>query len=162
MTERNDAAEESQIREAARLLRDFWRKWQRSSHPSKKGAVSLEQYLVLHFLGQTGPLPVSQVAERLGTTVSAATILTQRMERVGLVRRSRGGDDNRVVEINLLPLGEQNLATWEKERQDGLVRLLSSLPAEAVEQLIGILQQLNPQTRHSTKKSCKSRADLLD
>ena len=144
MTGSGGATEDLQIREVARLLRDLWRKWQRTSHPSKKGAVSLEQYLVLHFLGHSGPLPVSQVAGRLGTTVSAATILTQRMERTGLVRRTRCPEDSRVVEVTLLPLGEQNLVTWEKERQDVLVRLLSPLPTDAINQLSKILQQLIP------------------
>ncbi|CAB1127531.1 protein of unknown function [Candidatus Hydrogenisulfobacillus filiaventi] len=48
------------------------------------GRAELEQYLVLK---EPGAMTVSESAAWLGTTFSAAAILTQRMARAGLVSR---------------------------------------------------------------------------
>ncbi len=74
----------------------------------KEHGLSEPQYNVLRILPADGkPLQVYQVAERMLTREPDITRLFDRLVRVGLVERSRGEDDRRVVLVSVTNKGSE-------------------------------------------------------
>lgn len=63
--------------------------------------LTYPQYLTLVVLAHEGPQTVGAIGERLKLESSTLTPLLKRMERAGLVSRSRSAHDERVVTIAL-------------------------------------------------------------
>ncbi len=72
----------------------------------KSHGISDPQYNVLRILrGHNRPLPVYHIASEMITRQPDITRLVDRLESAGLVRRDRGRDDRRVVEVALTTKG---------------------------------------------------------
>ncbi len=67
--------------------------------------ITYPQYLVLLILWERDNLPVSDIASRLMLDTNTVTPLLQRMERGGLVARTRGTVDSRQRIVSLTPRG---------------------------------------------------------
>ncbi len=67
--------------------------------------ITYPQYLVLLILWEQDNLPVSDIASRLMLDTNTVTPLLQRMEREGLVARTRGTMDSRQRIVSLTPRG---------------------------------------------------------
>jgi DNA-binding MarR family transcriptional regulator len=67
--------------------------------------LTYPQYLVCLVLWETDGLSVSQLGERLHLDSGTLTPLLKRMEKNGLVKRTRRSDDQRVVTVQLTPEG---------------------------------------------------------
>lgn len=67
--------------------------------------ITYPQYLVLLILWEQDNLPVSDIASRLMLDTNTVTPLLQRMEREGLVARTRGTVDSRQRIVSLTPRG---------------------------------------------------------
>lgn len=63
--------------------------------------ITYPQYLVLVVLWNGGPQSVGAIGEQLKLESSTLTPMLKRLERMGLVRRSRDPSDERVVRIEL-------------------------------------------------------------
>jgi DNA-binding MarR family transcriptional regulator len=106
-----------------------------------KGSLSLIHLHVLTVLESDGALPMSRLAETLDVSVASATGIVSRMEERGLVARSHGEADRRVVLVQLTGSGiaifrdmtehrRQHLATvFERLTDDELTALLTGLRA---------------------------------
>ena len=66
--------------------------------------LSYPQYLVMLVLWETDGLKVNDIGRRLQLDSGTLTPLLKRMESQGLVRRARSGEDERAVNITVLPL----------------------------------------------------------
>jgi len=77
----------------------------------REGLTPLQYLLLLHVQGFPGRdwATVGELAERLQMRHNAAVALVTRCEALGLVTRSRGADDGRVVEVRLLAPGRRHL-----------------------------------------------------
>ena len=67
--------------------------------------LTYPQYLVLSALGEAGGLPVGGIAARLDLEPSTVTPLVKRLEAAGLVKRLRGVDDERRVDVTMTDAG---------------------------------------------------------
>lgn len=67
--------------------------------------VSLPHFRVLVLLASSGPLRVTDLAERLGVVVSTFSRSLDRLERGGWVRRSQGARDRREVTVTITEQG---------------------------------------------------------
>jgi DNA-binding MarR family transcriptional regulator len=106
-----------------------------------KGSLSLIHLHVLTVLESDGALPMSRLAETLDVSVASTTGIVSRMEERGLVARSHGEADRRVVLVQLTDSGiaifrdmtehrRQHLATvFERLTDDELTALLTGLRA---------------------------------
>ena len=65
---------------------------------------------VLPMMGEVGAMPVSEISKRLGIAKPNITPLIDRLIADGFVERRRDVRDRRVVNIVLLPAGEEKLA----------------------------------------------------
>ena len=106
-----------------------------------KGSLSLIHLHVLTVLEADGALPMSRLADTLDVSVASTTGIIGRMEERGLVERSHGAADRRVVLVRPTAAGiaifrdmtahrRQQLATlFERLTHDELTALLTGLRA---------------------------------
>src|SRR5579871_5365452 len=95
-----------------RLVEDLlalWRLLRINTHPVRRGEITPEQYWLLKLLNRKTELSIGELAEALGVTGSSVTTACKRLEKAGLLKRTRqvDGQDERVVLVTLTPLGHQ-------------------------------------------------------
>ena len=90
------------------------------------GLTALQYQLLLHVAGFPGRAwaTIGELAERLQAQHHGVVALVDRCAALGLLERRPGRADGRVVEIHLLPKGEQLLAEVAGLHRDELHRLL--------------------------------------
>jgi DNA-binding MarR family transcriptional regulator len=106
--------------------------------------VSYPQYLVLALLWEHGDLPVGSLVSRLQSDYGTITPLVKRLEKQGLVSRTRNPDDERSVTVSLTPEGDAlrvhapriyqaitETFGFTRERADAALEVLRSINAHA-------------------------------
>lgn len=68
--------------------------------------VTYPQYLVLMVLWETDSITVSELGDRLQLDSGTLSPLLRRMDKAGLVRRSRRSEDERSVQVSLTTHGD--------------------------------------------------------
>lgn len=86
------------------LSREFIK---RQENALVKGAISLEQFLVMHYLYKKKDSTMSDLSRYMSTTLSASTGIIKRMVKVNLIARLRDESDRRVVKIELTQKGKR-------------------------------------------------------
>lgn len=76
-----------------------------SEATAAKAAINATDLECLDLLNFEGPSPPRRLAELTGLTTGAVTMLVDRLERAGFVRRTPNPDDRRSVFVNVLPAG---------------------------------------------------------
>lgn len=91
-----------------------------------QGLTPLQYQLLLHVRGVPDRdwAYISELAERLQAKHHGVVALIDRCEKLGLVERRPGCLDRRMVEIHLLPAGEEKLSRIAGLHQDELHQLL--------------------------------------
>ncbi len=100
---------------------------------------SMGQMRLLFLLEAEGPVPMSRIAEKLGTGMPAASGIVDRVERHGLVARIHRADDRRVVECRLTDAGRDLVAEVSGRRNAYTRQVLVLLTDDELEQLDRIL-----------------------
>lgn len=124
---------------ADRLVEDLlalWRLLRVNTHPVRRGEITPEQYWLLKLLNKQGELSIGELAEALGVTGSSVTTACKRLEKAGLLKRTRqaDGQDERVVLVTLTTQGSEQIEAWQQERRNELSKMLTPLsPSEQAE-----------------------------
>jgi DNA-binding MarR family transcriptional regulator len=105
-------------------------------------SVSLTHVHVLTVLRTAGSLPVGELAKALVVSVACATGIISRMEQRGLVARSRGADDRRVVSVSIAPGGQAALEQLEGRSREHFLALLGRLTAAELRTVRGAFSAL--------------------
>jgi DNA-binding MarR family transcriptional regulator len=92
-----------------------------------KGSLSLIHLHVLTVLEADGPLPMSHLAETLDVSVASTTGIIGRMEERGLVERSHGEADRRVVIVRPTEAGTAIFRDMTEHRRQSLTHLFGRL-----------------------------------
>ena len=71
-----------------------------------KLGITYPQYLVLMILWEEDSLPVNDIAKKLILNTNTITPLLKRMEKDGIIRRKRSGEDERKVIVQLTGKGK--------------------------------------------------------
>lgn len=98
--------------------------------------VSATQFRALAVIERHGELTISALAAELGTLLSSASRLCDRLEASGLIARSVGRDDRRAVGVSLSRDGEAVFAQLRLRRRDEFARVLAAMPADTRDALI--------------------------
>lgn len=112
------------------------------------------QLWALKTLRRAGPLATSALAASLAVQPSTLSVLIDRLEKRGLVRRVRPREDRRFVEITLTPKGRELADRAPEAAQGRLLHGLSRLSLakqrailEAVEQLVAMMEATDVEVR---------------
>lgn len=105
--------------------------------------LSSSQYNVLRILrGSAGePLPCGEISDRMIRRDPDLTRLLDRLESRGLVTRTRGVDDRRVVRAEITPEGLSLLASLDEPVSESVKKTLAHVPVARLRTLLDILDE---------------------
>ena len=106
-----------------------------------------QQYWLLRQLRDAGPLSTSELALALGVTPGSATVACKRLEKAGLVTRTRGEEDERVVRIALTEQGRAQIDALRRQRREDLSAWLGVLSLHEQEELQCLIKRLLEEAR---------------
>ncbi|WP_188054943.1 MarR family winged helix-turn-helix transcriptional regulator [Sphingosinithalassobacter sp. CS137] len=104
--------------------------------------VTVAEWVVLRELHDSGPVPPSGLAERLGLTRGAVTKLADRLETKALVTRDRDGEDRRSHRLALTSAGKALLPALAAAADANEDSFFGRLEADDRATLERILKQL--------------------
>jgi DNA-binding MarR family transcriptional regulator len=104
--------------------------------------LSAPQIHALLALGSDGPLPMGDLARRVGVSEKTTTGLIDRLERDGLAQRVRDAADRRVVHVTLTAAGAALARRLDAEILQSLARLLDRLEPADRRDLFRIITRL--------------------
>ena len=96
-------------------------------------ALSIAQVAALHILDQQGTSRVSDLAEQLGMSASAASRLTDVLVQRGLLARAEDPDDRRAKALTVTADGRAFVARIGEDRVQVVLATLETLPKQFVE-----------------------------
>jgi DNA-binding MarR family transcriptional regulator len=100
---------------------------------------------LLHAIRTNSGIGIGGLAQREGVTAPRVTAAVNRLEAMGLVRRTRSADDRRRVELEVTEEGQRILRSARSRRTAWLAARLATLaPAEleTLERAVGPLRRL--------------------
>ena len=101
-----------------------------------KGSLSLIHLHVLTIIEAEGPIPMSRLADTLDVSVASTTGIIGRMEERGLVERSHGEADRRVVLVQATAAGTAIFSDMRDHRRQHLTKLLGRLADDELAALL--------------------------
>lgn len=129
------------------LLRTADRLGGRMAEWLKPHGLSPTQYNALRILRGAGPegLPCSEVGARMISRDSDITRLVDRLEKRGLVARSRGKKDRRVVRATITKAGMELLRRLDRPVSEFVREMMGSLDGRSLQELVQLLEETVPQ-----------------
>lgn len=112
------------------------------AHRCRERDISMPHLYVMTILDAQGPIPMSRLAELLGSSLPTVTGLVSRMEERRLVRRTHDATDRRVVFVALSSHGASQLKQLSALRQRRLAAALSHLDPAQQDRLLESIKTL--------------------
>ncbi|OBG47647.1 MarR family transcriptional regulator [Mycobacterium alsense] len=106
------------------------------------GELTLAQLSILVTLLDQGPIRMTDLAAHERVRTPTTTVAIRRLEKVGLVKRSRDPSDLRAVLVDITPRGRAVHAESLANRHAALAAMLSQLPASDLDTLTKALAPL--------------------
>src|SRR6184192_4213942 len=91
------------------------------------GNVSFPQFFLLAYLDQKEVLTMTAIAQKMGHTTVAASVLVARLENLGMVVRSIARDDRRKVMVCITPKGSALVRRIRQEMVGNIMKILNHL-----------------------------------
>jgi DNA-binding MarR family transcriptional regulator len=104
--------------------------------------ISRPQYVLLSVLLEQGPLSLSALGSRIGSAQSSTSELAARMEKAGLVKKTRSPEDGRVVWLKITDQGRTLLRQCRKRPREVFHRLFAEAGVEARDAFLDSLEKL--------------------
>lgn len=116
--------------------------------------LTFPQALVLSVLGTEGPMPISRLAEQTGSANSTVSGIVDRLEKLGLAKRTRSEADRRVIYVAATPRYKDLRDTAEtgvNEYFDGLLGTLKPEERASICNALQLLDRTLTQPEHNTE-----------
>ena len=97
------------------------------AHRCHARQISMAHLFLMTMIEKQGPLPMSRVAELVGSGLPTASGIVTRMEERGLVRREHDTRDRRVVLVRLTDEGIAELQTLHLARRERMAAAIGHL-----------------------------------
>ncbi|MCC6927646.1 MAG: winged helix-turn-helix transcriptional regulator [Gemmatimonadaceae bacterium] len=114
-----------------------------SSQMARTIGVTAQQRMVLRITGQTGPIAAGQLSRLLHVHPGTLSTTLGRLERRGLLRRSRASSDARVVMVSLTAKGEHLVANSRGSVERGVQQVLARVPKARLRATLAMLTELS-------------------
>jgi DNA-binding MarR family transcriptional regulator len=105
--------------------------------------VTVTQHRVLVLLASRGDLTIGDIAEGLAVNPSNATRYCDRLQRLGLVTRSRSVADGRVVQVGLTEPGRALIKAVNERRREEVDRVLGRMTSSETAGILAALHAFN-------------------
>ena len=111
-----------------------------AQHPEMP--VTLPQLMLLNLTSIHGPCRLTALAEKIEVKPSAVTVMVDRLEKRGLVRRVQDPDDRRAVRVEITEEGRDVLDKARELRNEVLGGFMNRLDPEEARLLADSLERL--------------------
>ena len=128
------------------------------SRGTTPGELTLAQLSILITLLDRGPIRMTELAAHERVRTPTTTVAIRRLEKLGLVKRSRDPSDLRAVLVEITPEGLATHRELLANRHAALAAMLSRLSAVELETLT---RALKPLERLAASEPCDEAADAL-
>lgn len=108
----------------------------------KQNDMDQPSWRVLMLLGDKNPTTVGELSRRSVTKISTITRILIRMEKEELVQRRPFADDNRVIEVFILPKGQEILEKLKFLADDLFKDAMDGLKDEEIIKFTNILKKI--------------------
>lgn len=105
--------------------------------------VTSEEWALLLITHSHGQLSPSELAHKTLRDVTTVSRLIDRLERKGLIARTRTRQDRRIVDISLTATGEETFARLMPITSELIADSLRDIPPSDIEQLVQTLQKIS-------------------
>ncbi|CAJ1587644.1 MarR family transcriptional regulator [[Mycobacterium] wendilense] len=115
------------------------------NHPEAAGELTLAQLSILVTLLNQGPIRMTELAAHERVRTPTTTVAIRRLEKLGLVKRTKDPSDLRAVLVEITPKGHAQHQEALAQRYASLAALLRNLSPEDLEMLeaaLGPLERL--------------------
>lgn len=106
----------------------------KSSASDAKHAITHSQWAVLAIVTKKQHVGVKEIAQTLGITSSAATQLTDELEKNGYIVRKGNEEDRRALSLELSPSCHKHMQDMRKRRMEQFTEMFSRLSDTELEQ----------------------------
>lgn len=107
-----------------------------------RGNVSFPQYFLLGFLTQQKQLTMTEISQKMGHTTAAATGLVDRLEKLGLAKRSHAKDDRRKILVQVTPAGVSLVSSVREDMIANLLKMMSCLEPDEQKSWLTIYEKI--------------------
>ncbi len=121
--------------ELQRVLSKVYSVMRHTGRTSTSGDLTLAQLSILLTLLDQGPIRMTDLAAHERVRTPTTTVAIRRLEKLGLVKRSRDPSDLRAVLVDITPEGLAQHRESLASRQAHLAALLSKLNQDELEML---------------------------
>jgi len=128
--------------ELQRVLSKVYSVLRHTGRTSTSGDLTLAQLSILLTLLDQGPIRMTDLAAHERVRTPTTTVAIRRLEKLGLVKRSRDPSDLRAVLVDITPEGLAQHRESLASRQAHLAALLSKLNEDELEMLTKALAPL--------------------
>jgi DNA-binding MarR family transcriptional regulator len=111
-------------------------------HRATQPDLTMAQISILLTLLDSGPIRMTELATRERVRTPTTTVAIRRLEKVGLVKRSRDPSDMRAVLVEVTPQGQVQYQEALEARRTHLAGLLSRLSDDECADLVRALKPL--------------------
>ncbi|MFW5488542.1 MAG: MarR family winged helix-turn-helix transcriptional regulator [Desulfovibrio sp.] len=126
------------------LLVEFFEKFSSWEHGVVRGEeLTLPQMHTVEILGATGPMRMKELAGKMGVTTGTLTVLVDKLEDKGVVRRMPNKDDRRSILVGLTEEGQAHYRSHDKHHLSLTRELTAELESEDMENLLRLLDTMN-------------------
>ena len=133
--------------QTADILRSYLRVTQHLSQQFREhfGQFNLTfpQAMVLTVLGESGPMPISALAEKTGSANSTISGVVDRLEKLGLAKRVRSTQDRRVIFVEATERYRELKARALDSVNDYFSSLVQDIPPRERETILRSLTTLD-------------------
>ena len=105
--------------------------------------ISHHHFIILKFLGELGPKPVSAIGRCADISKPEMTLLSDRLNELGFIERQPDLSDRRITNLAVTQKGQDFLKESRKLIRKGLKDKLSSLDAQELNELALLLSRLS-------------------
>ena len=108
---------------------------------SSKFDLTLSQSLLLLYVPFDG-VTISDLSDKLGVDISTMTRNIQRIEKIGLIERSKNLNDKRYIKLHLSNRGKKIIALLNDDITNNLSPILKKYDFEKIEKIKSSLESL--------------------
>lgn len=136
------AAERRALRCWVALARCFTSVQRTAEQLAREDGLTLPQFALLEALYHLGPLPLSEIGQKLLVSGGNVTYVVDNLEAAGWVERERHDADRRVIHARLTPRGEALMDQAFPRHARGIARRFAVLSAAEQDELRVLLRRL--------------------
>ncbi|SKA73748.1 transcriptional regulator, MarR family [Paucidesulfovibrio gracilis DSM 16080] len=133
-----------QKNDLAQLIVEFYEKLSSWEHGVVRGTgLTPTQMHVIEILGANNALRMKELAQRMGVTTGSLTVVADKLEQRGLLRRRPNDTDRRSILVELTENGKQRFAEHDKLHMDLTRDIVADLSSEESALFAECLRKIN-------------------